>query len=56
MKPLEEVPYGSDITRIIFFPKKPLKGVLPGYLVRFTGVSTYNLSAEAAIIKKNVRQ
>jgi len=55
MKPLEEVPYGSDITRIIFFPKKPLKGVLPGYLVRFTGVSTYNLSAEAAIIKKNVR-
>ena len=55
MKPLEEVPYGSDITRVIFFPKKPLKGVLPGYLVRFTGVSTYNLSAEAAIIKKNVR-
>lgn len=55
MKPLEEVPYGSDITRIIFFPKKPLRGVLPGYIVRFTGVSTYNLSAEAAIIKKNVR-
>lgn len=56
MKPLEEVPYGSDITRIIFFPKKPLKGVLPGYVVRFTGISTYNLSAEVAIIKKTVTQ
>jgi hypothetical protein len=53
MKPLEEVPFGSDITRIIFFPKKPLRGVLPGYVVKFTGISTYNLSAEAAIIKKN---
>ena len=28
MKPLEGVPYGSDITRIIFVPQKPLKGVV----------------------------
>jgi hypothetical protein len=56
MRPLEEVPYGSDVARIVFFPKKPLKGILPGYVVRFTGISNYNLTAEVAIIKKTLKQ
>ncbi|MDH3494500.1 MAG: hypothetical protein OEM82_13170 [Acidobacteriota bacterium] len=33
MRPLEEVAFGSDITRILFFPKKPIKGVFPSIVV-----------------------
>lgn len=29
MRPLEEVPFGSDITRVIFFPKSEIEGLLP---------------------------
>lgn len=53
MRQLEEVPFGSDITRIVFFPKKPIKGVVPGILIRIAGVSISDSCAEVAIIKKN---
>src|SRR5690606_15367792 len=36
MRPLEEVPFGSDITRIVYIPRKPIKGLIPGHLVRIS--------------------
>jgi hypothetical protein len=52
MKPLEEVPNGSDITRVLFFPKREMSGVLPNYKVRINGISTYELQIQVATIKK----
>ena len=58
IRPLEEIPFGSDITRIVFFPKKRIKGVLsnqPGAKnteLRISAVSISDACAEAAIIKK----
>lgn len=57
MKPLEEVPSGSDISRVLFFPKREMSGVLPGYKVRINGISTYELKIQVAVVKKtNVEQ
>jgi hypothetical protein len=63
MRPLEEIPFGSDITRVLFFPKKSIEGVLlrsktnsggKGRVVEFriSAVSISDACAEAGIIKK----
>jgi len=52
MRPLEEIPFGSDITRVVFFPKGAISGMIPGYQVRITGVSITNACAEVAFIDK----
>lgn len=52
MHALEEIPFGSDITKIIFFPKKPLRGIIPGKLVRISGISISDACAEVAIIQR----
>lgn len=52
MRPLEEVPFGSDITRIVFFPKKPIRGILPSKFLRIGAISVSDSCAEVGIIKK----
>lgn len=52
MRPLEEIPFGSDITRIVFFPRKPIKGMIPRKEIRIGGISISDACAEVAIIKK----
>jgi|GEM_PF-906552 len=52
MKAIEEVPSGSDISRVLFFPKREMSGVLPGYKVRINGISTYELRVQVGVVKK----
>ncbi|MGA9768870.1 MAG: hypothetical protein WBV94_07515 [Blastocatellia bacterium] len=52
MKPIEEIPFGSDITRVLFIPKKTIKGLIRGHDVRISEICPYFFSIEVAIIKK----
>ena len=52
MRPLEEIPFGSDVTRILFIPKGKLYGMIPGKVFRIGGVSTLGACAEVGIVKK----
>ena len=31
LPPLVEVPFGQDVSKYVFFPKKEIDGMLPGY-------------------------
>ncbi|MEK6320414.1 MAG: hypothetical protein AABN33_01895 [Acidobacteriota bacterium] len=53
MKPFEEVPFGSDISRVLFFPKKPIRGMLRGHLVRVSQICPYAFKVEVAIVDRN---
>lgn len=63
MKPLEEIPFGSDITRIVFFPKRPMQGVIVSangddpktatkVELRISGIAIADACAQSAVIKK----
>ncbi|MEQ1921290.1 MAG: hypothetical protein ABL952_02165 [Pyrinomonadaceae bacterium] len=52
MRELEEIAFGSDLTRVIFFPRGERRGMIPGHLVRVTDVSISNSCAEVALIQK----
>lgn len=58
MRPLEEIPFGSDITRILFFPRRTINGVLLNQPnarnteLRISAISISDACAEAGIIKK----
>ena len=52
MRPLEEIPFGSDVTRILFIPQGKLYGMIPDKVFRIGGVSTLGACAEVGIIKK----
>ncbi|MBX3294683.1 MAG: hypothetical protein KF762_03040 [Acidobacteria bacterium] len=58
MRPLEEIPFGSDITRVLFFPKKSFSGVLPNgdgvrkTEIRISAISIADACAEVGIIEK----
>ena len=52
MRPLEEIPFGSDVTRILFIPKGKLIGIQPDKVFRIGAVSTTGACSEVGIIKK----
>ncbi len=58
MRPLEEIPFGSDITRIVFFPKRKISGVLSNQPnarkteLRISAVSISDACADVGIITK----
>ena len=52
MKPIEEVPFGSDIYRVLFFPKKSLRGMLAGNLLRISQICPHFFKVEVAVIEK----
>src|SRR5688572_7597606 len=52
MRNLEEIPFGGNIERKIFFPKGALEGLWPGHRVRISAVSIFDACAQVAIIKK----
>jgi hypothetical protein len=51
MKPIEEIPYGSDITRVIFIPKKPFRGLIRGHETRISEICPFFLKIEVAVIQ-----
>lgn len=52
MKEIEEIPFGSDITRVIFIPRKPMRGMVKGHEARISEVCPYYFKVEVAIVKK----
>jgi hypothetical protein len=53
MKPLEEVPFGSDITRVLFIPKRALRGMIPNHKVRISQVCPYYFKIRVAVVDKS---
>jgi hypothetical protein len=52
MKPIEEVPFGSDVSRVLFFPKSSFRGLLRDNEVRISEICPYAFQIEVAVIKK----
>jgi hypothetical protein len=52
MKPIEEVPFGSDITRVLFIPKRGMRGVVPNHKVRISQICPYYFKIKVAVVDK----
>lgn len=52
MKPLEEIPYGSDLTRVLFIPKRSIKGIVPDHRTRISQICPFYFKVEVAVIDK----
>ena len=52
MKEIEEIPFGSQISRDVFMPKMPISGVLDERLVRISEVDTKDLYVRVSIVDK----
>jgi len=52
MRPIEEIPFGADISRVLFFPKHDFHGILPGYQVRISEIDTSVFNIRVAIVDK----
>jgi hypothetical protein len=52
MKPIEEVPFGSDVTRVLFIPKRPLRGMIPDHKVRISQICPYYFKIKVAVVDK----
>jgi hypothetical protein len=52
MKPIEEIPFGSDITRVIFIPKKSIKGLIIGHNARISQVCPFYFKIKVAVVSK----
>ena len=53
MKEIEEIPFASDITRVIFVPKKTIHGLLRGHDVRISEVCPFFFRIQVAIVTKS---
>ena len=53
MKSLEEVPFGAEIVRFVFFPKTDIYGVLPNKVVRIESVDTSQFFIPVGVIKRD---
>jgi len=56
MKPIEEIPFGSDIARVLFFPKQPFRGLVPGHFTRISEIDTSYFNITVAVVNKNNTQ
>jgi hypothetical protein len=52
MKPIEEVPFGSDITRVLFIPRRALRGIIPDHKVRISQICPYYFKIKVAVVDK----
>ncbi|HVF30643.1 MAG TPA: hypothetical protein VNA22_06710, partial [Pyrinomonadaceae bacterium] len=52
LPPLVDLPYGSDVSKHVFFPKKEIDGILPGHYVRIVSVSSHLIESRVGIVHK----
>lgn len=52
MRQIEEIPFGSDVSRIIFLPKSAFSGVLPFHKVRIGQIDPYQFKIKVAVLSK----
>ncbi|HLM00828.1 MAG TPA: hypothetical protein VK400_07210 [Pyrinomonadaceae bacterium] len=53
LPPIVEVPYGSDVSKYVFFPKKRIIGVLPNHHVRISSISSYYITVSVGVVQKD---
>ncbi len=53
MQPLEVIPFGADISRVIFFPKTPLQGMMKDHLTRISRIDTSYFNIAITILENN---
>jgi hypothetical protein len=52
MKTIEEIPFGSDLARVLFFPRREFRGLLPKYETRVSSICPFHFNIEVAVIQK----
>jgi hypothetical protein len=52
MRPIEQVPYGSTMNKVLFFPRKAFKGYLPGYWTRISAIDVNDVKVDIAVIER----
>lgn len=52
MKTIEEIPFGSDLARVLFFPKREFRGLLAKHETRVARICPYHFDIEVAVIQK----
>lgn len=52
MRPLEEIPFGADISRVLFFPKGPFHGLLLNHETRVAQICPFHFKIQVAVIEK----
>jgi len=53
MHPLEQVAFGSDITKVLFFPKSEFSGVLRGYRTRISTIDINSFSMVVSVLNNS---
>jgi hypothetical protein len=53
MKPIEEIPFGAEISKMVFFPKQPFAGMVRGHYTRISQVCPYYFHATAAVLNSD---
>lgn len=56
MQPIEEIPFGSDLSRVLFFPKGAFQGMLRGHETRISEICTHLFTIEVAVLDKSGKQ
>jgi hypothetical protein len=52
MHPIEEIPYGSSLTKMVFLPKYPFQGLEADHWFRITEICPFDFQVEVAISHK----
>ena len=55
MHPIEEIPYASSLTKVVFLPKYPFQGFKRGYWYRVSEVCPFNFQVDVAVAPKDSR-
>ena len=52
MRPLEEIPFGGEVTKILMFPKQNIAGMIPGMLVRISAIDCQDFEVQVGVVEK----
>ena len=55
MRQIEEIPYGSDLERKLFFPKGPIQGLIKDHAVRISEIDPFHFSMQVAVLNKGAQ-
>ena len=56
LKPIEELPFGAELSKVVFFPKGSFSGFVRGYDTRISQVCPYYFHATAAVLSNSASQ
>lgn len=56
MHPIEEIPYGSSLTKVVFFPRKPFQGFESKTWYRIAEICPYEFQVQVAVVQKKQQE